>query len=173
MCKYSAHLLPGHPGHCRAACPGVSVFDGLHHVLVAWVARYINVFLWLPVANIFGSLIGQIQEQMIKIDIQQLQATGQTAFGSTDAAYLVFLILGIVGYFTVPTITNHIIMVFPVGGAHLAKVTNEFESATTTAIEAPVKMGKAVAGMLQCFKMLTTPCFQRRKISNPLFGWSG
>src|ERR1700710_566450 len=29
---------------------GLSVFDGLHHTLTAWFARYINIFLWLPVA---------------------------------------------------------------------------------------------------------------------------
>ncbi|HTR29909.1 MAG TPA: conjugative transposon protein TraJ [Puia sp.] len=123
---------------------GLSVFDGFHFVLPAWIARYINVFLWLPVANILGSVIGQIQEEMIKIDIQQLQATGQTSFGATDAAYLVFLILGIVGYFTVPSITNHIIMVFPVGGAHLQKVTNEFESTTTGVVTATGEGAKAL-----------------------------
>ena len=66
---------------------GLSVFDGLHHILIGWFARYINVFLWLPIANIFGSLINQIQQQMLQLDIAQLQATGQTTFGSTDAAY--------------------------------------------------------------------------------------
>src|SRR5665213_3862479 len=48
---------------------GLAVFDGLGHILMVWVARYINVFLWLPVANIFGSIIGKVQEQMIALDI--------------------------------------------------------------------------------------------------------
>ena len=52
---------------------GLASFDGFKHVLTAWLARYVNVFLWLPVANIFGSLCGQIQEQMIKIDIAALE----------------------------------------------------------------------------------------------------
>jgi conjugative transposon TraJ protein len=88
---------------------GFSVFDGFRHILVNWLARYINVFLWLPIANIFGSLINQIQQEMIKLDIAQLQATGQTTFGPTDSAYLIFLIMAIVGYFTVPSIANYII----------------------------------------------------------------
>lgn len=104
---------------------GLAVFDGFRHVLIAWLAKYIHIFLWLPVANIFGSLIGQVQQEMLKVDIGQLQSTGQTWFGATDAAYLVFLLMGIVGYFTVPSITQHIITVFPQGGAHLAKVTNQ------------------------------------------------
>lgn len=100
---------------------GLSVFDGLHHVLVNWLARYFNVFLWLPIANIFGSLINQIQEEMIKLDIAQIQATGQTTFGSTDAAYIIFLIMAIVGYLTVPSVANYIVNAGSMG-AHLAKL---------------------------------------------------
>jgi conjugative transposon TraJ protein len=100
---------------------GLSVFDGFGHILRHWLARYLNVFLWLPIANIFGSLIAQIQEEMIKLDISQLNATGQTSFGPTDTAYIVFLILAIVGYFTVPSIANYIVNGHGMG-AHLAKI---------------------------------------------------
>jgi conjugative transposon TraJ protein len=88
---------------------GLCVFDGFGHIIRDWLARYINVFLWLPVANLFGTLISQIQQEMIKLDIAQVNATGQTSFGPADTAYLVFLILSIAGYFTVPSITNYII----------------------------------------------------------------
>src|ERR1700712_425154 len=59
---------------------GLSVFDGFQHTLTTWLAKYINVFLWLPVANIFGSIIGKVQENMLKIDMSQLQASGTTFF---------------------------------------------------------------------------------------------
>ncbi|HSZ87488.1 MAG TPA: conjugative transposon protein TraJ, partial [Puia sp.] len=59
---------------------GISVFDGLHHTLRSWIARYINIFLWLPVANIFGSIIGKVQQNMIQLDINQIQANGDTFF---------------------------------------------------------------------------------------------
>jgi conjugative transposon TraJ protein len=106
---------------------GLSVFGGLHHTLTVWIARYINVFLWLPVANIFGSIIGKIQENMIRLDINQIQTNGDTFFSSTDTGYLIFLIIGIFGYFTVPSIANHIVNA---GGSNplLFKVTNLFNS---------------------------------------------
>jgi conjugative transposon TraJ protein len=88
---------------------GLCVFDGFGHIIRDWLARYINVFLWLPVANLFGALISQIQQEMIRLDIAQVQASGQTSFGPTDTAYLVFLILAIAGYFTVPAVTNYIV----------------------------------------------------------------
>ena len=88
---------------------GISVFDGMHHTLSVWIARYINIFLWLPVANIFGSILGKIEQNMILLDINQIQANGDTYFGSMDTGYLIFLLIGIVGYFTVPSMANHIV----------------------------------------------------------------
>ncbi len=88
---------------------GLAVFDGFQHTLTVWLARYINIFLWLPVANIFGAIIGKIQELMLQLDISQIDQTGDTFFSNTDVAYLVFMIIGIVGYFTVPSVANYIV----------------------------------------------------------------
>lgn len=88
---------------------GLSVFDGFQHSLTVWIARYINVFLWLPIANVFGAIIGKIQVNMLKIDLAQIQQHGDTFFSATDAGYIVFMLIGIVGYFTVPGVANYII----------------------------------------------------------------
>src|SRR5579862_8117991 len=114
---------------------GLSVFDGFQHTLRAWLARYINIFLWLPVANIFGSIIGKIQQNMIQLDINQIQASGDTFFSSTDTAYLIFLIIGIIGYFTVPSVANYIIHA---GGGNtlLFRTTNLFSSAASSTVDA-------------------------------------
>lgn len=88
---------------------GFAVFDGFQHTLTVWMARYVNVFLWLPVANIFGSIIGKVQQNMLALDIAQIQSTGDTFFSSTDVCYLIFLVIGIVGYFTVPSTANYIV----------------------------------------------------------------
>jgi conjugative transposon TraJ protein len=90
---------------------GLSVFDGFQHTIRHWLARYINVFLWLPVANIFGAVIGKIQENMLRIDLSQIQNSSDTFFSSTDMGYLIFMIIGIIGYFTVPSIAGHIMHV--------------------------------------------------------------
>jgi conjugative transposon TraJ protein len=88
---------------------GIAVFDGFQHTLTIWIARYINIFLWLPVANIFGAIMGKIQENMLKLDIRQIATQGDTFFSSADTAYLIFMLIGIVGYFTVPSVANYII----------------------------------------------------------------
>jgi conjugative transposon TraJ protein len=111
---------------------GIAVFDGLQHTLTAWIARYINIFLWLPVCNIFGAIIGKIQELMLQFDLGQIQSSGTTVFSTTDAGYLIFMIIGIVGYFTVPSVANSIVNAGGMG-AMLTKVTNISTSATTMA----------------------------------------
>lgn len=112
---------------------GIAVFDGFQHTLTVWIARYINVFLWLPVANIFGSIIGKIQEKMLALDISQVQTNGDTFFSSTDVAYLVFMIIGIIGYFTVPSVANYIVNAGG-GGAMVQKVTSLFSNTSRSAV---------------------------------------
>lgn len=102
---------------------GIATFDGFQHTLTAWIARYINIFLWLPVANIFGAIIGNIQQQMLSLDISQVQTSGDTFFSAADTGYLVFMLIGIVGYFTVPSVANSIVHAGGVGSM-LNKVTN-------------------------------------------------
>ena len=112
---------------------GIAVFDGLHHTLSVWIARYINIFLWLPVANIFGSILGKIEQNMIQLDINQIQANGDTYFGSMDTGYMIFLLIGIVGYFTVPSIANHIVNAGGAGSL-LSKSTAVFAGGTQKVI---------------------------------------
>ncbi|SEA15036.1 Bacteroides conjugative transposon TraJ protein [Arachidicoccus rhizosphaerae] len=80
---------------------GLSVFDGFQHTLPNWFARYINIYMWLPVANIFGGITSKILENMMTLD--------QDFFSST--AYIIFMIISIVGYTTVPNIASHIVHV--------------------------------------------------------------
>lgn len=126
---------------------GLSVFDGFHHTIRHWLARYINVFLWLPVANVFGAVIGKIQENMLKIDLQQIGQSGDTFFSRADMGYLLFLIIGIVGYFTVPSIASHIMWVGG-GDALTSKSTSLSMGAAGTAATATVQTGGAVAGKI-------------------------
>ncbi len=126
---------------------GLAVFDGFQHTLTVWLARYINIFLWLPVANIFGAIIGKIQEKMLAIDISQINAAGDTFFSRTDAAYLVFMIIGIVGYFTVPSVANYIVHAGG-GGALGQKITSMFGRSTQTVVSTTsAGVGMAVDAM--------------------------
>lgn len=125
---------------------GLSVYDGFHHTLTVWLARYINIYLWLPVANIFGAIISTIQEKMLVLDIGQIENTGDTFFSATDTGYLIFLIIGIIGYFSVPSVANYIVHAAS-GGALSYKTTSFFTRASVNTVAmAGTGAGIAVKG---------------------------
>ncbi len=129
---------------------GLAVFDGFQHTLTSWIARYINIFLWLPVANLFGAIIGKIQEQMLKLDMSQVQQSGDTFFSSSDTGYLIFMLIAIVGYFTVPSVANSIVNAGG-AGAMLHKVTNLTMTSTAGAASAGATRAMGTAGALANF----------------------
>ena len=124
---------------------GLAVFDPFAHTLSVWLARYINVFLWLPVANIFGAIIGKVQEKMIALDIREITENGDTFFSTADTAYLIFLVIGIIGYFTVPSVANYIVHA---GGnnALLYRVSNMFSSSSQSLVQSSTSMVRDVYG---------------------------
>jgi conjugative transposon TraJ protein len=87
----------------------LSMFDGFQHTLPVWLGRYINIYLWLPISNLFGALIGRIQEGMLQLDISQSAQGDLIGFGPTDMAYLIFLVIAIIGYFSIPSIANYVV----------------------------------------------------------------
>jgi conjugative transposon TraJ protein len=113
---------------------GLSVFDGFQHSLTQWLTRYINIFLWLPIANIFGSIIGKVQEKMIALDINQIQSSGDTFFSSTDTAYLIFLCIGIIGYFSVPSVANYVVHAHG-GNGLMYRLTSVIQSTSSPAMQ--------------------------------------
>lgn len=122
---------------------GLSVFDGFQNTLTQWLARYLNVFLWLPVANIFGAIIGKVQENMLAMDIAQVHETGSTFFSSTDTAYIIFLIIGIAGYFCVPSVANYIVHAAG-GNGLLQRVNTIVIQSSTSAMNTSYQAGLAV-----------------------------
>ncbi|GHU66626.1 hypothetical protein FACS1894123_12350 [Bacteroidia bacterium] len=44
----------------------ISVYDGFQSTLTAWISRYISVYLWLPVSDLFSSILAKIQVLMLQ-----------------------------------------------------------------------------------------------------------
>ena len=86
----------------------ISCWDGFHASLTQWFVRYISIYLWLPVSGLFSSVLARIQVLMLQKDIEQLSDPNFIPDGS-NAVYITFLIIGIIGYFTIPTVANWII----------------------------------------------------------------
>ena len=91
----------------------ISVWDGFQSTLTQWLTRYISVYLWLPVADLFSAMLAKIQTLIIEKDVKML-ADPTYIPDTTNTVYIIFMIIGIVGYFTIPTVTGWVIQA---GGA--------------------------------------------------------
>ena len=87
----------------------ISVWDGFQSTLTQWLCRYIQVYLWLPVSDMFSTILAKIQVLMLQSDIERMQADPDFSLDSSDGVYIVFMIIGIIGYFTIPTVAGWII----------------------------------------------------------------
>ena len=124
----------------------ISVYDGFQSTLTQWITRYISVYMWLPVSDLFSSVLARIQVLMLTKDIE---AMSEPTFipDSSNTVYMVFLIIGIFGYFTIPTVANWIIMAGGVSGANRAMNTTAAKAGNVAAAGAGAAVGN-VAGKL-------------------------
>jgi conjugative transposon TraJ protein len=87
----------------------LSVWDGFQNTLVQWICRYIQTYLWLPVADLFSTILAKIQVLMLQNDISELTNNPNADLDGSNTCYIVFMIIGIIGYFTIPTVAGWII----------------------------------------------------------------
>ena len=92
----------------------LSVWDGFQSTLTTWIQRYIQTYLWLPVADLFSTILAKIQVLMLQNDISELTNNPNINLDSSNTCYIIFMVIGIVGYFTIPTVSGWIIQA---GGA--------------------------------------------------------
>lgn len=103
----------------------ISVWDGFQSTLTQWICRYVQVYLWLPVSDLFSTILAKIQVLMLQNDISELQNNPNFSIEASNGVYIVFLIIGIIGYFTIPTVAGWIIQAGGMGsyGQNIGKAT--------------------------------------------------
>lgn len=87
----------------------LSVWDGFDSTLTQWITRYISVYLWLPVSDLFSTVLARLQSLMLQSDIERMKVDPNFSLDNSDAIFILFLIIGIIGYFTIPTVAGWII----------------------------------------------------------------
>ncbi len=92
----------------------ISVWDGFQSTMTQWFTRYISVYLWLPVSDLFSSILAKIQVLMLQNDIKEMENNPLFSPDASNGTYIIFMLIGIIGYFTIPTVAGWIIQA---GGA--------------------------------------------------------
>lgn len=124
----------------------ISVWDGFQSTMGQWFTRYISVYLWLPVSDLFSAILAKIQVLMIEKDIAELSDPNFIP-DSTNTVYIIFMIIGIIGYFTIPTVASWIIQSGGMGN-YSRNVNQTATKATNTAGAAGGSVAGNVTGRL-------------------------
>lgn len=86
-----------------------AVFDGFQASLTQWIAKYVSVYLWLPIADLFGAILSRLQVLTLEKDMELIAQNPLHTFSVDSGVYIVFLVIGICGYFTIPSIASWIV----------------------------------------------------------------
>lgn len=79
---------------------GIAVIPGFGGGVQKWFGHFISISLWLPIANVFGMFLGQMQILLLTNDVARLKAGG--GLETADFGYMLFLVLSIGTYLFVP-----------------------------------------------------------------------
>src|SRR5690606_32598407 len=96
-------------------------WDGFQSTMTKWFNRYIAVYLWLPIADLFSAMLAKIQVLILQRDIDLL-ADPTYIPDTSNTVYIIFMIIGIVGYFTIPTVAEWVIQSGGVAGNFMRNV---------------------------------------------------
>lgn len=116
----------------------LAIFTGFQDMHLTWIARYVQITLWFPLANILGSIVGYLQGKVISLQVLEMTNNVPDEAASGDTIYLVFMIIATLSYFTIPTISGYIISSSGVG--------NAMHRMTTLATSSALMAGLPVAG---------------------------
>ena len=105
----------------------LSVYDGFQSTLTNWISRYISVYLWLPISDLFSAVLSKIQALMLQMDIDLLRDPSYVPDAS-NGIYIIFFIIGIIGYFSIPSVAGWVIQA---GGGSATRGVNTMASKGT------------------------------------------
>ena len=95
----------------------LAIFNGFQDSHVMWIARYVQISLWYPLANILGTIVSYLQGKVITLQYLEITNGVPPEAQSGPTIYIVFMIIATLCYFTVPTISSYIISSSGVAGA--------------------------------------------------------
>lgn len=107
--RYYPDVLPDRAFSSRTAGVRRTVFDGFRDSLVHWFAKYVSVYLWLPVADIFGAVLARIQTLSLQQDMDRMLVDPFYFVDSNNSIYILFMVVGIIGYFTIPSVAGWVV----------------------------------------------------------------
>jgi len=83
----------------------LSIFPGFDGLISSWAFKYLAVWFWLPLIHIFSYINLKIYEITLN---GEFDSVGSTFTDPTNMVHSIFLIVGIVGYMSIPILSGYI-----------------------------------------------------------------
>lgn len=87
----------------------ISVFDGFQNTLVQWISKYISIYLWLPIADLFSAIIARLQSLSMRHDAELMGEGYNWYVDWSNTLNLVFMLVAVCGYLCIPSIASWVV----------------------------------------------------------------
>ncbi|PRY35047.1 conjugative transposon TraJ protein [Spirosoma oryzae] len=127
-----------------------AIFNGFQDSHLIWMARYVQISLWFPLANILGAIVSYVQGKVIAIQYMEMTSAIPDEAASGEFIYVVIMVVATLAYLTIPTAASYIISSSGVGSA-LQRMTNMSTTMVMASMPAAGAAGKgalAVGGAI-------------------------
>ena len=87
----------------------ISVFDGFQSTLTQWLTKYVSIYLWLPISDLFSAIIARLQTLSMRHDAD-LMAEGYNWYVDwSNSLNLIFMLVAVCGYLCIPSIASWVV----------------------------------------------------------------
>ena len=87
----------------------ISIFDGFQNTLVQWFSKYISIYLWLPISDLFSAIIARLQTLSLQHDAEMMAQDYNWYFDMSNSINLIFILVAICGYLCIPSIASWVV----------------------------------------------------------------
>ena len=87
----------------------ISVFDGFQSTLTQWLMKYISIYLWLPISDLFSAIIARLQSLAMRHDADLMAGGYNWYVDWSNSLNLIFMLVAVCGYLCIPSIASWVV----------------------------------------------------------------
>ena len=87
----------------------ISVFDGFQSTLTQWLTKYVSIYLWLPISDLFSAIIARLQSLAMRHDTELMEQGYNWYVDWSNSLNLIFMLVAVCGYLCIPSIASWVV----------------------------------------------------------------
>ena len=90
-------------------CFAISVWDGFQSTLTQWLTKYVSIYLWLPISDLFSAIIARLQSLAMRHDTELMEQGYNWYVDWSSSLNLIFMLVAVCGYLCIPSIASWVV----------------------------------------------------------------